>query len=580
MTEQRIGAVRFLLRHFWAFRSFSFQATVIVVLMAVVNLPLPLLNKVAIDTLVPAGQLTPLILIGVLAFFVRSMASAFQVFQNYLIRRVMAGIGDQLRRQLIQSMLRAPYERFVTGEISGYVGRISTDVQKVESVIFDTIRFVVRPVSMLFVMVGVMSFINVPATLLILAASPVSILFTRKLRRDLTTYQTEVLSRRQDVQQQVAEVLDNVRVIRTFSREKTYMDRVEETILGYTKSAVKHATRQHLISTIVELITMIPWLILVVGGAILIRRGEISLGDLMAFIAFEQLMHSPLGQLSIYILKVKSDLIAPQRIQEVVEVESEPSGAIELPELKGQVRFCDVSFSYVEGIRVLDGFDHTIEAGERIAVVGPSGAGKTTLVNLMLGFYRPTDGVIRIDGHPLDDIRTQDLRSAIGVVFQDNPMFDATVRDNLTLYESDICDDQIWDALALSDAADFVRSLPDGLDTLVGVKGLKLSGGQRQRLAIARVILKDPRIVLMDEATSSLDSVSESQIQRALDLMLRNRTSLTIAHRLSTVIRADRILYLDHGRVVEQGTHRELAKAGGPYSRLLKAQTEGLLIMD
>lgn len=572
----RRGVLNYLVRHFFSFRGFAVQATVLMLLMAVVNLPLPMLNKVAIDYVIPTGDPLPLVWLGLLAFVVRASASGFQVFQNFVVRRVMSGVGDRLRNDMIRSMLDAPYNRFVTGEIGSYTGRLSGDVTRTEMLINDTIRFIIRPAAMLILMGGVMAMISIPATLLLFTVTPISIFISRKMRHRLSVLEEEMLEKRETLQDRVGEVLDNIRVIRCYTREHTYERRIGETITEYTESSVEHATKQKLMQSLVDFIILIPWLIIVVAGGILIRSGDMSLGDFMAFITFEQLMHSPLAQLSFYALRVKAGAVAAERVREVTDVPSEPRGPIDLKVTRGEIELDRVRFGYGDSL-VLKDLSVRIRAGERVAVVGPSGAGKTTLVSLLLRFYEPQSGDIRFDGQSILEANPADVRRSIGVVFQDNPIFDATIRENLVLIDDAISDEQIWDALRRADAETFVKTLPHGLDTLVGVKGLKLSGGQRQRLSIARVILKNPKIVLMDEATSSLDSVSENQIQKAMDELLAGCTSLTIAHRLSTVVKSDRILYMEDGQIIESGSHAELIKKEGAYYHLYRMQMDGLL---
>jgi len=329
---------------------------------------------------------------------------------------------------------------------------------------------------------------------------------------------------------------------------------------------------------------MVPWLLMVVVGSMMINHnftlfGEapLSIGDFMAFITFEQLLRTPLAQFSLFILRIRSEMVGPERVEEVINIPSEYETGEAVGTLDGGIEFKDLIFAYPSGTKVINGMNAKIEPGERIAVVGVSGAGKTTLISLLLGFYKATQGAITIDGKDISGMNMADLRRNIGVVFQDNPMFDASIRENIILGGLADDHDALWNALEMADAADFVRSLPKGLETVVGVKGLKLSGGQRQRLAIARVILKNPSIILMDEATSSLDSVSEYQIKQAMNRMLKGRTSITIAHRLSTVVESDRIFYLEKGRVIESGRHGDLLSQKGEYFELFKAQTDGLL---
>jgi ABC-type multidrug transport system fused ATPase/permease subunit len=574
---ERLSPAQFLWERAKHYRSFMIQAVISILMMALINLPMPLLNKVVIDYLIPGGTVRQLLFIGLLAFVARSMAAAFQVLQNYVVRRVTTGIGHQLRSEMMGSMLGAPYSRFVPGEIAGYVGRLSSDVSRVEMLLFETIAYVVRPMGMLLVMLAAMWLLYWPMAILLMLMVPLSVFTTRKMNNRLSELEREVLEQLQAMNREMTEILDNIRVIRCFTRENYYQNRVEDRIHGITEASVQLATRQRLVQLAIDVIYMAPWLVVVLAGGWMVRENRITLGDFMAFMTFEQLLRSPLSQLAYYLLKIRAEMVGTDRVQDVISLDSDRTAGRDLKKPKGEIVFQNLSFSYLDGSPVLHQMNERAAPGERIGIVGPSGAGKSTLVNLLLGFYSPGAGTILIDGVPIQEIGTESLRRNTGVVFQDNPMFDASIRSNLLLGEKGIRDEQLWEALEQANVADFVRSLPDTLETLVGVKGLKLSGGQRQRLAIARVILKSPSIVIMDEATSSLDSVTELQIEEALEHLLENRTSITIAHRLSTIVRSDRILYLEDGRIMESGTHGELIKQKARYHALYEAQTEGLL---
>ncbi len=575
--DEMASPYRFLLARVGQYRSFVVQSVISILMMALINLPLPLLNKVIIDYLIPAGTVRQLLYLGLLAFLVRSLAAAFQVFQNYVVRRVTTGIGHELRTEMMESMLEAPYSRFVPGEIGGYVGRLSSDVSRVEMLLFETIAFVIRPVGMLLVMMVAMCLLYWPMAILLMVMVPLSVFVTRKMSNRLSELEREVLKHLQAMNHEVTEILDNIRVIRCFTREKFFQKRVEERIHAITEASVEHATRQQIARLLIDIISTLPWLVVVLAGGWMVRENRISLGDFMAFITFEQFLRSPLSQLAFYLLRIKSEMVGTDRVQEVISVDSERNEGRRLEPPRGEIVFRNLSFSYLEGKPVLHQLNERINPEERIGIVGPSGVGKSTLVNLLLGFHTPGAGTILLDGIPIQEIETESLRRFTGVVFQDNPMFDATIRANLLLGQQGIKEEQLWEALEQANVADFVQSLPEKLETLIGVKGLKLSGGQRQRLAIARVIIKNPSIVIMDEATSSLDSVTEMQIEEALEGLLANRTSITIAHRLSTVVRSDRLLYLEDGQIMESGTHGELIKRKGMYHALYEAQTEGLL---
>ncbi|MFW5828879.1 MAG: ABC transporter ATP-binding protein [Planctomycetota bacterium] len=577
--RERLQHLRFLAGQLQGLRGFLWQAASMILLMAVVNLPLPMLNKVGIDALIPAGDEIGLIALAAFAFLVRAGASGFQIFQNYVVRRVMAGLGHNLRSRMMATMLGGAYSDFVSGAMSERVGRVTTDVLQTERMIFDTISFVIRPLCMILVMLLVMLAIDWHLTLVLFTITPLCIWLYIRIDNNCDELEEEVLAERQELQHQVADCFDNIRAIRCFGREDRYQGRIQAGIDRFASMSVRLTVKRQLLRAAIDIVLLLPWLAIIVAGGLLVHVGEITLGDLMAFSAFEQLLRSPLSQFSWYCTQTRAMAVSVRRVREVCELPPEQADLKQASAVSGSgssLHLDDIHFAYAGGGQVLRGVSLRLEAGERIAVVGPSGGGKTTLVNLILGFYRPTSGRIILDGLDVEEMPLDERRRRIGCVFQDNPMFDGSVRDNIVLGR-DCPDSSIWQALEQSEAGEFVRSLPEGLETRIGVKGLKLSGGQRQRLAIARVLLKDPGIVLLDEATSSLDSVTENRIRSALDRMLAGRSSLTIAHRLSTVVASNRICYLEGGRIIEQGSHAELVRRGGAYARLFATQVDGLL---
>ncbi len=575
MSERR-QLIRYFIRRLSRFRTLLIQSIVIILLMSVVNLPLPLLNKITFDHLFPAGELMPIIYIGLLAFAVRGLASVFQVFQNYIIRRVITGMSHELRKSMVAGLLHAPYQDFVTGKVMNLTGRLTADVTKIENIVFDGMRFVIRPFGMIALMLVVMLVINPLMTLLLFLIAPVCIYAARGLQEGLRTYEEIVLEKRQQLQADVGETLENIRVIRSFNKEERYQDRISNTISEFSDASISLAVRRQLMNNIVHAILLLPWIGLVSVGSWMVHQGQLTIGDLMLFITFEGLLRSPLGQFTYYVSKFNADLVAPERVREVNELPAETSGDKETEACNGALQFDNISFTYANNKSVIKDFSLDIPAGQRVALVGTSGAGKSTLMNILLGFYEHQRGSITLDGQEITDLNKQWYRNQIGMVFQDNPMFDGSIRSNLTL-DRNYDETELWAALEQAQAGEFVKSLPDTLDTRIGTKGLKLSGGQRQRLAIARVILRNPSIVLLDEATSSLDSATEVQIQEAMDNLLKNRTSITIAHRLSTIVASDLICYLENGQIVEQGSHQDLISQGGMYFKLYETQVEGLI---
>ena len=554
----------------------TIQSTVLLLLMATVNLPLPLLNKIAIDHAIPAGDTWPLILLGLMAFIVRAVASVFQVLQNHVMWKLLGGITHKLRVGMTDAILHSRTQEATDGKLSGYVGRLSSDIESIETTIFDSFRFIIRPVAMISVMAIVMISVSWQVTLLILMLTPLSMMVIRSLTAKLKEQNREILSMRESMLTVVGEQLENIRVIRANTREEKSREQMNAKAQSYSHASVAYATRQQLIQSISDILNFLPWLALVLVGAYLVHQKSLSTGEFLMFISFDQLLRSPVGQLCMYLLQVKAEMAAPERVEEVLALEDEDRLGENLSasreDGKDMIRIDALDFKYENSKEIFRDLCLTIKTGERVAIVGPSGAGKTTLFSLLLGFQQPTAGLVSIGGMELISGNYKTLRSRIGVVFQHNPMFDMSIRENLLLNREGIREEDLWDVLRRTDLEDFVRVLPEKLDAQIGVRGLKLSGGQRQRLAIARAMLGKPDLILLDEATSSLDSLSEQKIGRALAELLKDKTSLTIAHRLSTIINSDRILYLNQGRVTESGQHEELLRADGDYARLYHLQ--------
>ena len=320
--------------------------------------------------------------------------------------------------------------------------------------------------------------------------------------------------------------------------------------------------------------TVGPALIYWWGGR-MVMSDAVTIGTIVAFVAYLTRLYGPVSSLATVYVDVQAALALFERIFEYLDTESDvkdPPRALDLSSMRGEIQFDHVSFEYVPSRRAIDDVSFRVEAGQLAALVGPSGAGKTTVTYLLPRLYDPTLGTVRMDGHDLPDLSLDSLRSGMGVVTQEPFLFHSTITENLLYSRPDATQDEMVTACRAEQLHEFIAGLPEGYDTMVGERGYRLSGGEKQRLAIARVILKDPRVLILDEATSHLDSLSESLIRAALEPLFLERTSVVIAHRLSTVLRSDVILVLDRGRLVERGTHRELLAAGGHYALVYEEQ--------
>jgi subfamily B ATP-binding cassette protein MsbA len=378
-----------------------------------------------------------------------------------------------------------------------------------------------------------------------------------------------------DLISNLVEVVANVRVVKAFRRESFESKRFAGANERYLGAALKVTQFNQTQAPVLALIV-----VLAVCGVIALTAREVAIGRLTPSTAFVfwtamTLLINPMNRFSIFFSDFSRALVGAGRVFEVLDLPNErddPPDALPLPRVLGDVRFERVGFAYDEDHWVLQDFSAEMRPGEVVALVGPSGAGKTTIVNLVPRFYEPQRGRITLDGVDIARVRLGDLREAIAIVPQESLLFNGTIADNIRYGRLDASDDEVVAAARDANADEFVQRLPDGYTTLVGERGIRLSGGQRQRVAIARAILRDPRILILDEATSSLDSHSEVLIEQALDRLLPGRTTLIIAHRLSTIRRATKILYIEAGRVHETGTHESLLAAGGRYATLHATQ--------
>lgn len=495
-------------------------------------------------------------------------------FVSWLGERVVADIRLKVQANLLR-MAPAFFEENSPSEIAS---RMTADTALIEQVVGTTVSVALRNTIMGIGGVAYLFTLAPQLTLMLVLAIPLIVLpivwFGRRLRNVSRTSQDRVA----DVGSMVAEVLGAMKIVQAFNQETREAARfagaVEATFTTAKRRILLRAAMTAIIIMLVfGAITMLMW-----EGAIGVAEGRISGGTIAAFVLTGGLVAGAFGALTEVYGELLRGAGAASRLNELLNEKpaiAPPARPLALPTpARGKLAFENVGFRYPTRpeVSALTDFSLTIEPGETVAIVGPSGAGKSTLFQLAERFYDPQTGTVKLDGVPLTAVDPADVRRNIALVPQEGVLFAATARDNLRYGNWDASDESIWQAAEAANAAQFLRELPEGLETFLGEGGARLSGGQRQRMAIARALLRDAPILLLDEATSALDAESERLVQQALDRLMASRTTLVIAHRLATVRAADRIIVMDKGRIVEQGTHDALTRAGGLYARLAALQ--------
>ena len=486
-------------------------------------------------------------------------------------------VGD-LRRDLFDHVVRLGPAWFEIKRSGDVMSRISADAQLIEQVIGSSASVALRNTLMCLGGVVMLVVTNPKLALWTLAVVPLTVVPIIVFGRQVKALSRESQARMGEMVSEGAETLDGVRTVQAFAQEDRAARRFGEATERAFAAATRRVSRRAIMTTLVIFIVFSAVGFLLWMGGHDVLTGRISAGDLSAFVFYAVLVASSGGAISETIGDLQRASGAAERLAELrAEAPSiaEPAHPRPLPKpVKGAVSFEEVSFRYPTrtDALALDRFDLAIVPGETVAIVGPSGAGKTTAFNLLLRFYDPEKGTIRLDGIDIRDLALGDLRRSLAVVPQDPTLFSTSVTENIRYGRPDATDAEVRAAADAASALGFIEALPHGFATDLGARGVRLSGGQRQRIAIARALLCDPAVLLLDEATSALDAESELAVQQALDRVMRNRTTLVIAHRLATVQKADRIVVLDQGRVVDIGPHAELVRRGGLYARLAELQ--------
>lgn len=480
-----------------------------------------------------------------------------------------------LRRKLyshLQKLSLTYYETQQTGEI---MSRVTNDSEVVEEFVTHAADMVFADALKVVAIVLILFHFSVPLAIVTMIPVPILGLITYKYSRKVRRVYRSTRERLVDMNAKLQDNLSGIRVIKSFAREDHEFERFDREARDYYDMRVSVIRMWTLFMPITQLVVVLGMVAIWGYGGRMVILGEIKLGTIIAFVGYIHMFYQPVTNIARVNDTIQRALAAADRIFEVLDTApdlADAPGAVDIPPIKGKVTFDDVYFRYATGEEVLCGINIHAEPGQIIALVGRSGAGKTSIVNLIPRFYDVTQGSVLIDGIDVRSVTQQSLRRQIGIVLQDTFLFNGTIRDNILYGNLQATDDETVEAAKAANADSFIVDMPDGYDTLIGERGIKLSGGQRQRIAIARAILANPSILILDEATSSVDSESEYLIHRAMDQLMHGRTTFVIAHRLSTVKHADLIVTLEDGRIVEVGDHKSLIERDGAYSQMYEAQ--------
>ncbi|MBE6759774.1 MAG: ABC transporter ATP-binding protein [Ruminococcaceae bacterium] len=582
VTKSLLVRILSYLKPYWLQFVFVFIA---ILLSAGIGLLPSIITGKVVDEALVGTELWPLIRLLLMAFATLVTSQVIGVLENYINAWISQRIIFDMKNQMYDHLQHMPHSFFTTEKQGDIITRMNTDISGVSSVISGTLSSIVNNVSVVVTTLVALFTMNWKLALVGIVVIPLLILPTKSVGKTRWKLLTESQAKNDEMNQLINETLSvsGSMLVKLFTREKKEYERFVDVNEEVTQLALKEQRSGKWFMVIMGMFTQLgPLLIYFAGGYLIISKGDptLTVGVITATVALINRLYRPVQSLLNIQVDFTRSLALFTRIFDYFDKEntivSKPDG--ERPDMKrATIDFDHVEFSYTPDKPLLTDIDFTVPGGQMFAIVGPSGSGKSTVVNLIPRLYDVCGGKVTVSGVDVRDIDLTHLRERIGVVTQDTYLFNGTIRENLLYARDDATQEEIEAACRTASIHDFIVNQPDGYDTMVGNRGLKLSGGEKQRLSIARVILKNPDILILDEATSALDSISENAIQDALEVLMEDRTSIVIAHRLSTILKADRILVVKDGVIAEQGTHEELLAREGTYRGLYETQFRQIL---
>lgn len=510
-----------------------------------------------------------------------SISALLNFFQGYLMAGITQKIVRKMREDVNEKLQRLPL-KFYDGRAHGdIISRVTNDVDLISNTLQQSLTQFISGIVTIAGITYMMLTINVSLTLLTLITLPLSAIVTILVAKHSQKFFAQQQKLLGTLTGQVEEVYSGFIAVKVYGREEEEFEKFKKTNEQLYSASKKAQFISGIIMPVMNFIGNLGYIIVAVGGGILVTKKSITVGDVQAFIQYSRQFNQPIVQIANIVNMIQSTLAASERIFEILEEEEEvqdKENAIELESIKGEVQFESVRFSYLPEKPLIENLNIEVKSGQTIAIVGPTGAGKTTLVNLLMRFYEIQGGSIKVDGIDIRDIKKYNLRKHFGMVLQDTWLFNGTIKENITYGKEQATEEEIINAAKMAHAHHFILALPDGYDTVIGEDTANISQGEKQLITIARAFLANPDILILDEATSNVDTLTEIYIQRAMRDLMKGRTSFVIAHRLSTIKNADMILVMNEGKIIESGTHEELLHKGGFYAEMYRSQFLGAMV--
>lgn len=568
---------RRVLRHLSPYKREAALATVLLTLVVVAELSIPRLVQIIIDEGVARGDMDVILRTSLFMIGASLLSAAFMVGNTIFAVRASRSFEADLRESIfkkIQTFSFGNLDDFTTGQL---LTRLTSDINQIQMIIIMGLRMFTRAPLMFIGSIGIMFITNPRLAAVMVVLLPITVVLVSVFVRIVQPLFTKVQERLEYLNQVMQENLMGIRVVKAFVRREYEYERFDEANKELYGSQLRVTQLLSVFFPLVMALLNLGTVAIIYYGGLQVFAGTTSVGQIMAFVNYLFSTMFPVLMLSIMAGQISAANVSAKRVMQVLDTEPEVGdrpNAVLFDDMKGNVAFEDVRFSYMDdgGEPVLNGISFTAEPGETVAILGSTGSGKSSLINLIPRFYDVTSGRVTIDGVDVRDFRMNNLRSHVGISLQESILFSGTIRDNIRYGRPDATEEEVIAAAKAAQAHEFITGFPQGYDTMVGQRGVNLSGGQKQRIAIARALLVNPRILILDDSTSSVDVETEARIEEALKELKKERTSFVIAQRISTVLNADKILVLDQGRIAAEGSHSELMETSPIYREIYESQ--------